>query len=270
MCELFAMASRIPATVSLSLEEFSKHGGLTNPHKDGWGIVYYNDYDVQIIREPCPAFNSPHMQFVKNQGLVSNLVISHIRKATMGDLSLRNTQPFARELSGRMHTFVHNGMLRGIFDLQSLDSNNYLPIGDTDSEYAFCILLERMRDLWRQSEPFPEMAERLAVVRRFANQIRPLGPANFIYCDGDYIMGHGDRRNHEDGMRPPGLYSLNRSCSIEPQPVEAEGLSITTDAESQDISLLASVPLTDESWSPLAQGEILVLHNGFVVSSTQP
>jgi predicted glutamine amidotransferase len=35
MCELFAMASRVPATVSLSLEEFSKHGGLTNPHKDG-------------------------------------------------------------------------------------------------------------------------------------------------------------------------------------------------------------------------------------------
>ena len=42
MCELFAMSSRVPATVTFSLEEFARHGGLTAPHKDGWGIVYYD------------------------------------------------------------------------------------------------------------------------------------------------------------------------------------------------------------------------------------
>ncbi len=35
MCELFAMSARRPTTVSLSLEEFSHHGGLSGPHKDG-------------------------------------------------------------------------------------------------------------------------------------------------------------------------------------------------------------------------------------------
>jgi predicted glutamine amidotransferase len=41
MCELFATFSRVPSTVSLSLEEFSRHGGLRGPHKDGWGLAWY-------------------------------------------------------------------------------------------------------------------------------------------------------------------------------------------------------------------------------------
>ncbi|RLE27834.1 MAG: class II glutamine amidotransferase, partial [Acidobacteria bacterium] len=35
MCELFAMSSSHPATVNLSLGEFSRHGGLTADHADG-------------------------------------------------------------------------------------------------------------------------------------------------------------------------------------------------------------------------------------------
>ena len=39
MCELFAMSSSKPTEVSFSLDEFSRHGGLTNLHKDGSGIA---------------------------------------------------------------------------------------------------------------------------------------------------------------------------------------------------------------------------------------
>lgn len=35
MCELFSMSARLPAEVRFSLEEFSRHGGLSGPHKDG-------------------------------------------------------------------------------------------------------------------------------------------------------------------------------------------------------------------------------------------
>jgi len=264
MCELFAMASRAPATINLSLEEFAKHGGLTNHHKDGWGIVYYHGRDVQIIREAEPAFNSPQMKFVQDQAHASNLVLSHIRKATLGDVSIRNTQPFGKELLGRVHTFAHNGMLHDITNLQPLTSSTFRPIGETDSEYAFCILMERMQTLWLSGTP--PLSDRLSLVRRFANEIRTLGPANFIYSDAQYIYGHGDRRTHHDGMRPPGLYWLNRSCPKEPREIKSEGLSITTQAESQDISLLASVPLTNEKWEPLEQGEILVMGGGFVIA----
>jgi glutamine amidotransferase len=270
MCELFAMSSRVPATVSLSLEEFAKHGGLTNHHKDGWGIAYYDDVDAQIIREPKPAFNSPHLKFVQSRGLVSKIVMSHIRKATLGELTLRNTQPFGKVLSGRVHTFVHNGMLREIGSVQALAKSPYQPIGETDSEYAFCILMERMSKLWERSNDSPSVEDRLNIVREFSDQLRPLGPANFIYSDSELVFGHGDKRTHEDGMRPPGLYSLHRQCLQEPVPVESGGLSITTEAETQDISLLASVPLTDEVWQPLRRGEIVVMQDGFVIEENRP
>ena len=50
MCELFAMSSRHPATVTLSLSELLRHGGDTGPHADGWGIAYYEGGDARLVR----------------------------------------------------------------------------------------------------------------------------------------------------------------------------------------------------------------------------
>ncbi|MEJ2238904.1 MAG: class II glutamine amidotransferase [Gemmatimonadales bacterium] len=264
MCELFAMASRLPASVNLSLEEFAKHGGQTGGHQDGWGIAYYDDGDALLIREPRPASRSAHMNFVRGQ-FGSTLVISHIRKATMGSLSLKNTQPFARELAGRVHVFAHNGMLPGIFETLGLSTRHYQPMGETDSEYAFCVLLERLAAIWIDNRSSPPLDERLAVVAEFASQIRELGPANFIYCDSEVIIAHGHKRKHSEGTRPPGLHFLCRSCEDEPTPVDVAGLNISTRYDSQDLVLLASVPLSDESWTPLKEGELLLLQGGYVV-----
>ena len=51
MCELFAISSRLPATVSLSLKTLAEHGGGSAPHADGWGIAYYRDDDVRLIKD---------------------------------------------------------------------------------------------------------------------------------------------------------------------------------------------------------------------------
>ena len=265
MCELFAMSSREAANASFSLEEFSRHGGLTDSHKDGWGIVYYRDNDAQIIREPKPAFNSAQLQFVKNRNIESTKVISHIRKATLGEVALKNTQPFSRELYGEMHTFVHNGMCPDIMDEVSLENSPYRPLGDTDSEYAFCVFMKCMADLYTKEKGKPNLDKKLTLVAEFANHIRPMGPANFIYSDSEYIFCHGDRRKHADRMRPPGLKFVCRSCKTNPKSIQSAGLSIVTQAKSQDIVLVASVALTDEDWQSFEHGEILVVKEGKIV-----
>ncbi|MFT7685694.1 MAG: putative glutamine amidotransferase [Candidatus Azotimanducaceae bacterium] len=265
MCELFAMSSREAANASFSLEEFSKHGGLTDHHKDGWGVVYYRDNDTQIIREPKPAFNSAQLQFVKNHKVESNKVISHIRKATLGEVALRNTQPFSRELMGQMHTFVHNGMCPDIINEASLSASPYHPLGSTDSEYAFCVFMNSMANLYKEKNGIPKLNDKMILVSEFANHIRPMGPANFIYSDSEHIFCHGDRRKHPDGMRPPGLNFISRSCKTNPKSVHTAGLSIVTEATSQDIVLVASVPLTNEDWQTFKHGEILVLKEGKIV-----
>ena len=65
MCELFAMSARYPSTVQLSLEEFSRHGGLSGPHKDGWGIGWYEEGDIRLVKERDPAVSSACGRFIQ-------------------------------------------------------------------------------------------------------------------------------------------------------------------------------------------------------------
>ncbi len=266
MCELFAMSSRYPADVSFSLESFSRHGGLTAPHKDGWGIAFHDGYDVRLFRDTSPASNSPTVNFIQQNAFSSKIVLSHIRLATQGEVALRNTQPFQRELCGRVHLFTHNGDLPGIEGKLPLQGCNYRPIGDTDSEHAFCLLLQKMEALWLKYSN-PDLEQRHQILSDFARSIRPMGPANFIYSDGEYLFLHGHKRTQpgEEKPRPPGLYWLCRTCDAKSKNLPIDGLILTSTTRGQKAIMAASVPLTEENWIPLGDGEILICKDGEVM-----
>jgi len=251
------MSSSEPASVTFSLQVFAQHGGRTAPHKDGWGIAYYADTDVQLIRDTTCASNSQWVQFVERQALRSTLVMSHIRMATIGAVAIKNTQPFSRELGGRMHVFAHNGHLPKIRQQRHCRIGAFHPVGDTDSEYAFCVLLERLSSLWRVAEGVPELATRLALVEKFAADLRDIGLANFLYCDSDVMFAHGHRRKQADGeFKSPGLHLLRRQCAGKDAHADTAGVTVTS--SSQEVVLVASVPLTDEAWEPFVEGEVVV------------
>jgi glutamine amidotransferase len=255
------MSARYPSTVQLSLEELSRHGGLSGPHKDGWGIAWYEERDVRLVKETSPAASSPCVRFIQDNPFVSPFVLSHVRKATRGGVAMRNCQPFVRELGGAWHSFAHNGDLAGIERDGRLQPDAYRPVGETDSELVFCALLERLRPLWRADVP-PDVTARLRVIEAFAAELRGLGPANFLYCDGDTLFAHADRRHQVDGaVRPPGLWRLARHCAAGGE-LFASGLRIESHGTAQDVVLVASVPLTAEHWAPMARGEILVVRSG--------
>ncbi|MDM8547340.1 class II glutamine amidotransferase [Candidatus Venteria ishoeyi] len=253
MCELFAMSGRYPATVSDSLAEFAKHGGLTDIHKDGWGIAFYDDYDVQLIRDTTAAGQSIYTPFIQHNQLRSHLVLAHIRRASIGQLALRNTQPFSRELGGRRHVFIHNGDLPDINKQAGNAANCFHAIGNTDSEQAFCQLLGELQNCWQNQKP-PLLATRLDIVQHFAARLRDMGSANFIYTDGEYLFAHGHQRSLVlDGpLNAPGLYCLQRQCLSEQD-------------TKQQVILFASVPLNNEPWHALALGEILVAKQGELI-----
>lgn len=269
MCELFAMSSRLPATVRYSFAEFSRRGGGTAPHADGWGIGYYVDGDVRVIREAEPAVASSCARLLHEAPFASDRVIAHIRLATRGAKTLRNTQPFQRELGGRMHLFAHNGTLRAEVLQPLLGRDGPRPVGETDSELAFCLLLQRLRPLWLERDGVPSVEDRLAVVSDLAALLRPLGPANFLYADGDALFVHAHRRTQAPGrIEPPGLHLLERHCPLEMARLEVPGLEIGAGASgAQDVVLVASVPLTAEAgWRPLAEGELLAVRGGRVIA----
>jgi len=266
MCELFAMSARASADVRISLEEFSRHGGLAGPHKDGWGIAWYEGADVRQVKEPSAASGSACLAFIQERPFRSTLVVSHIRKATQGDLTLANTQPFTRELGGHVHVFAHNGDLDRARLRSAHALGAYRPVGDTDSEYAFCALLARLAPLWREGAA-PPLEARRARIADFAATLRDLGPANFLYADGDALFVHGHKRKHAGGIRPPGLHLLCRTCAAESGAFEAEGLQIASAGGAQEVVLAASVPLTTgEPWRALGEGEIVAVRGGRIVS----
>ena len=268
MCELFGLSSSRPVALTISLQVFARHGGIEGPHKDGWGVAYYEQKDVRLIKDTGAASESEWVHFLEGHRLRSTLILSHIRKATQGARTYSNTQPVVRELGGRMHVFAHNGDLKGLKDAADLKLGRFLPVGDTDSEWAFCALLDRMTDLWPGTAGVPDLNERLARIARFAEALRPLGPANFIYVDGDALFAHGHRRKQANGeLAPPGLCVLERRCAPEGDDMAVDGL--TLEAGEQDVALVASVPLTDEPWRPLKEGEVVALRNGQVVTAAE-
>lgn len=254
MCELLALSSSRPARLTKSLRTLAARGSAADSSHDGWGVAYYQGQDVALFREPAPAADSPLVRYLQFQGPAASLAISHIRHATRGDLSLANTQPFVRELGGRKHAFAHNGDLPGIFQSEAFEPGRYRAVGQTDSEHAFCALLSRLSPLWA-AEGLPSFDARLSVLATFAADLRALGPANFIYSDADALFAHGHRRIQPASghVEPPGLWRLQRECH--------EG--------GQSVLLLASVPLSNEAWQPLTEGELFAARYGRRVAPVQ-
>ena len=266
MCELFAFSGQQSALLQYSVHEFAAHGaGLRNA--DGWGIAHYIDGDVRLLKEAGTASDSACLGFIEAHPVQSDLVLSHIRHATQGGATLRNCQPFVRELGGAMHVFAHNGDLEraGLARLATLEG--FRPVGETDSELAFCVLLERLRPLWRAADGLPDVESRRRVVAMFAQELRALGPANFIYADGDALFAHGHKRMHDGaGIRPPGLHLLCRSCGTGAAGVEGSGLRIAPAQDHGAQLLVASVPLTlDAGWRALGEGELIVARKGCAI-----
>jgi predicted glutamine amidotransferase len=197
------------------------------------------------------------------------LLISHIRHATCGGNSHANTQPFMRELGGRVHVFALNGGFAGIDDLFVRSVHRFHPIGETDSERGFCLLLDRLVKIWEAA--VPPLEARLAVVEAFAAEMRPLGIANFLCSDGEFVFGHGHRRTQAAGIvRPPGLWVRHRRRHGDHHLAEPASPGITIHheeqtADAQEMVLFASVPVTGGHWSPLAEGEIVVMSAGKLI-----
>ena len=268
MCELFAMSSVLPTSVSFSLNRLARHGGAEGPHRDGWGVAFYEGPDALVLREPMAASESSLVGHIERHGPPSALVISHIRYASLGRRALRNTQPFVRELGGRRHVYVHNGDLPAIHAQFPPLAGPFRTIGETDSELAFCHLINRLATLWSDHHgEIPPMHKRIRVFAKLASELAELGSANIIYSDSDAMFVHAHRRTEPGSDEVlPGLYLLSRNCSESSPDLADSGVSL--EPARQALTLLASVPLTDEEWTPLDEGAVLAVRSGIVVQQT--
>ena len=263
MCELLGICVEHPVRLRLGWEEFALRGSRRAGNPDGWGVAYYAHRDVLLMREPTPAAESATVKFLAHHAPPSTHIISHVRRATKGARTLENTQPFVRYLAGRAHVFAHNGHVTNV---EFTTANPYLrPTGDTDSEQLFAQLLSELETLWCHRTP--PLTDRLSVVECFSRRMREHGPLNFLYCDGETLFAHGHRHTvpGEAISKDPGLYILERDGGDD-DGFNAPCVGIGCDGAGGRQAVVATLPLDDQNWTPLARGEIACFERGRRVS----
>jgi len=239
MCELFAMNADRPAAAGSYLSLLQPRGGKTAPHGDGWGVAWYEDRAARIVKDSTPAWASRHLALLTELDIRSQSVIAHIRKANPSRFgpSTANTHPFERELNGRSWVFAHNGKLPGLDDEAVCPDARFRPLGETDSERAFCLILEAVA---RASEGTDILSPRrlIEVIRPIVETVSAYGEFNFVLGNGDYLIAHAHTRLH----------------SLRQQQFHGDG-------GAQGI-VLSTAPLTGEPWLPLRPGSLNVYRMG--------
>jgi len=254
MCELLGMSANVPTDICFSFSGLMQRGGKTGPHSDGWGITFYEGKGCRTFRDPKPSCESKVAQLVKNYPIKSQAVISHIRQANRGGVALENTHPFTREFWGKNWTYAHNGQLT---DYQGLATGFYTPIGETDSELAFCWILQEV------SKQFPVKPDDMKSVFRFiaslCDQLRALGVFNLLLTDGDFVFAYCTNN----------LHHIIREAPFGHAQLIDENIEINFENETSDsdvVAIIATQPLTDnEVWHKMQPGEYCVFCRGDIM-----
>ena len=198
MCELLGMSANVPTDICFSFTGLVQRGGGTGPHKDGWGITFYEGKGCRTFKDPQPSFQSPIAKLVQDYPIKSCSVVAHIRQANRGRVALENTHPFTRELWGRNWTYAHNGQLKGY---KSLKTGNFHPVGETDSEKAFCWLLHRLTERYPRTPG--NMLGVFKYIATLAGELREKGVFNMLLSDGRYVMAFCSTNLHWITRRAP-------------------------------------------------------------------
>jgi glutamine amidotransferase len=251
MCQLLGMNCNVPTDICFSFTGFRQRGGGTDEHADGWGIAFFEGRGCRIFLDAGSAIDSPVAELVRRYPIRSKNVIAHIRKATRGAVSLENTHPFMRELWGRYWIFAHNGTLNG---LMHTSGRVYQPVGATDSETAFCTILETFRA--RFPDGPPPLSNLMACLTALTTELARIGRFNYLLSNGEYLFAHcSDRLCYVIRQAP------FTTAHLVDEDVEVDFSEVTTPEDR--VAVIATAPLTDnEQWIPLAGGELAVFREG--------
>src|SRR3954468_18746111 len=111
MCRMFGMvATRAISPRELLHDAPRSLRALSQEHCDGWGIAIHAD-DWQLHRSTDCAARCDAYRAIAD--IEARAVIAHVRKRTVGELSIANTHPFRR---GDL-VFAHNGTIAPIAEL---------------------------------------------------------------------------------------------------------------------------------------------------------
>lgn len=256
MCELLGMSFSRPISPLVSFPAFRER---SDKNPDGWGIACYPEAcrAAMVVKEPTPAKHSRLAAFVAAGGLPrSSVHVVHIRKAGSAGAknAYRNTHPFFRTVGNRDYVFAHNGTLHKMDPEPA--SEFFKPIGETDSEQAFCQLLANHEPMLRSCD--------WQAIRAWLIDANEAGPLNCLLSDGEALLAYRDK----NGARE--LHMVERRAPFPTVKLADDEVEIDLgEIKSRDDYgwIFATRPLTSgEAWKQLDAGELVVVCAGGIQS----
>jgi glutamine amidotransferase len=194
-------------------------------------------------------------EFLRSYPLKSRNIIAHVRKATVGAVALENAHPFTRELWGRHWVFAHNGDLK---DYQPRLHSQFQPVGSTDSERAFCWL---MQELAKSHAGLPSIEEMTLTLRELVPQVRRFGTFNFLLSNGDALWAHCSTKLHYLVRQHPFAQAtlMDQDWTVNFADINQPG---------DRAAVIVTTPLTrNEHWTAFEPNELKVFVDGLPLAT---
>ena len=250
MCQLLGLNSRTPTDATFSFKGFSQRGGGTDHHGDGWGIAFFEGKAVRHFVDAESAVTSPVAALLQSYRIKSLNIIAHVRKATQGNITLENAHPFVREMFGHNWVFAHNGDLKGY---KPELTGRFTPVGDTDSEHAFCWLLQEILARHATMPSVDELSDTLSELVKIPSEF---GTFNFMLSTGQALWAFCTTNLTYLVRQPP-----FHKATLRDQDVSVDFAELNCNKDRT--AVIVTQPLTtDEAWVTFKPYELIVFESG--------
>ncbi len=254
MCRLFGLSAG-PARVSATFWLLDAPDSLrvqSHRNADGAGLGYFGPVGEPVLdKQPEPAFRDQEFLRAARQA-ESSAFVAHVRWATAGGRTVRNTHPFGME--GRV--MAHNG---GFGNLAQLDAElgRYarLVLGDTDSERYFALITKET------DARGGDVGAGIAAAASWIAERLPVSSLNAIVAAPGELWA----------LRYPGQHALH--LLDRPAGPELHVRSATSSVHVPELDRTASVVIASEQldgetgWRMLAPGELVHVRPDLSVDS---
>lgn len=261
MSDLLAVSFDAPSSPTFKLEP------APGDAPQRWGFAWYphDERGAALIGDPTAFSDQPGPSIVQDwERFRSSTFLAHLR-GTRPRLTPRDAQPFVKAYGGRDWSFAHQGDLSGDWrrELALSDQAVFEPTGSSDSERAFCWLLE-----WARGHGARALTEiGWQVLHELMTRIGSLGTTNLLLSDGQTLVAyHGGDASGE-------VYWSRRTPPHEQSHFDGRHFSLETGGPldlSRSYVLVSTQPLLGVRWIPFEAGQLLVLRRGQVVWNSHP
>ncbi|HEY6523361.1 MAG TPA: class II glutamine amidotransferase [Solirubrobacteraceae bacterium] len=250
MCRLFAMSGGrkpVHATFWL-LEAPDSLSQQSHREPDGTGLGYYDDDGHPIVsKQAVAAFRD--RDFAREAREVhSRTFVAHVRYASTGGLSERNTHPF--EQDGRL--FAHNGVIEGLDLLEAeLGDAMSLVSGDTDSERFFALIT-------REARRTGDVGEGIAAAARWVAEHLPLFAINLVLISAEELWALRYPDSHDLLVLERTAGGPGGGAHLAHSSPHGRIRVHSSDLADQRAVVIATERMDDDpAWTPLDSGELL-------------